>query len=284
MQHSSASSIKLQTDFQKDLLERKVPHRLDFAILGTGSKSNCYLFSDGFFSFLIDDGFSRPQTVARLRKVGYEPTEIQAIFVTHDHIDHIRGVREFSKKYRIPVYGNPLLNWGGKSPYQPHPFQSGELLQIEGLSILAFSTYHDAAGAQGYHFSFAGKRFTLITDTGIYSPEMVDYAADSDFLFLEANYSEQALREGCYPDFLKRRISSKYGHLSNDQACDFLNALEKKNHHLSKIFFCHLSENNNSPQLLESCLKANYLGNVEYIICPRGLPVLSNGKVLELDS
>lgn len=255
----------------------------DFAILGSGSKANSYLFSDGSFSFLIDDGYSRAETVSRLRKVGYEPTEIQAIFVTHGHLDHIRGVCAFSRKYRCSVYSNPQLDWGKKSPYHPHSIEPNQTLQIEGLTITAFSTFHDAVGSQGYHFSFAGKTFTLITDTGVFSPQMVNYAAQSDFLFLEANYSPIMLEQGPYSDYLKKRVASSVGHLSNEQACEFLRLTEAKKSLLSKIFFCHLSEKNNSPQELKNCLQRHYQGTVDYCICPRNQLVRWTGEWIDTE-
>ena len=140
------------------------------------------------------------------------------------------------------------------------------------LKFSVFKTFHDSEGSVGYSFNIKGKIFTIITDTGIITEEMHKYAEESDILFLEANYCPDMLDNGPYPLFLKKRIASDKGHLSNLDAVKFLEKLRESDYKLRKIYLCHLSDKNNCPDRLDSLLKESFGDNpvIDYRICRKG--------------
>lgn len=222
-----------------------------YHVLGSSSKANAFIFSDGETTIAIDNGFSKTKWQLMVSEAGYDPTKFDAVFLTHMHQDHFRGVSNISQKFRIPLYANSaILNQGVKA-YKPTAFDHDSTINIKGLSITAFQTYHDSPGSSGFHFSLGDKKFTLITDTGITSKQMFEYAINSHVVFLESNYCPLLLEDGPYPPHLKRRIDSCYGHLSNVQAMEFLKQLIKTDNIIEEINLCHLSEINNSPSILE---------------------------------
>ncbi len=133
-----------------------------------------------------------------------------------------------------------------------------------------FPTSHDAPSSLSYYFEIGGKKITVITDTGIVDEDMYNFALKSDILFLESNYSEEMLQEGGYPYFLKKRISSNVGHLSNFQSAHFLKELYESDHcQIKQIYLCHLSKNNNSVKVVEDEISSIYKGDIPYRICSR---------------
>lgn len=239
-----------------------------YAVLGSGSSGNSYIFEHDGFSFLIDAGFSGKELRRRIGDLGFDERMISCIFLTHAHKDHTKGAGILSRKLKIPIV------------YQGR-FSKGVMERLKGLKIRAFPTSHDSPGSVSYSFRFGGRRITLITDTGKVFKEMATYASESDLLFLEANYNEEMLAAGPYPYYLKERILSELGHLSNKDAISFLNSLGKgcsNNNHSTngnckKVYFCHLSGTNNSPGKLEEELGLYCTWQGNWTICPKGLPV-----------
>jgi phosphoribosyl 1,2-cyclic phosphodiesterase len=234
-----------------------------YAVLGSGSSGNSYIFEHDGFSFLIDAGFSGKELVRRIGDLGFDEKTVRCIFLTHDHKDHTKGAGVLSRKLNIPIV------YKGK-------FSKRVMERMNGLKIEAFPTSHDSPGSVSYSFSLGGKRTTLITDTGKVSQEMLSHASESDLLFLEANYNEEMLTSGPYPYFLKKRILSEEGHLSNRDAISFLNSLGDgfpKDGNLKKVYFCHLSGTNNSPGKLEEDLGMHCTWRGNWAICPKGKPV-----------
>jgi phosphoribosyl 1,2-cyclic phosphodiesterase len=198
---------------------------------------------------LIDAGISAKQIVARLNTLKKNPASIKAIFITHEHCDHIRGVDVFARHFNIPIFATKktakncflcsdtdLINM----------IKNNEAVDLGGMKIQAFSKSHSGADPVAYNI-FNGKKISVITDLGYASENITSNVSDSDFLCLEANHDEMMLNAGPYPHFLKRWIKSNTGHLSNVQSA--LCVLEHANSKLKNIVLSHLSQTNNTPKL-----------------------------------
>lgn len=251
-----------------------------YAVLGSGSSANSYIFEHDGFAIIVDNGFSAKQAVERAVIMGFNPDNVKYIFLTHSHDDHFRGIEVLSRKLKASVVANEKLNVNRKLKkhfYKRINITPGEIYSEGGFSYRAFETSHDSEHSISYHFELGGQVFTIISDTGIVSDEMLALAYSSDVLFLEANYNESMLWNGPYPDFLKERIASVRGHLSNSAAADFLNRVGSlPGCRLERVFFCHLSSTNNTPEILEADLKKYLEWKGSWFICPKGQPVACN--------
>ena len=255
-------------------INKSVNSHFKYAVLGSGSSANAYIFQMNKFSFILDNGFSCREVLSRAEQLDFNPEYLNFIMLTHTHADHLRGVEVLSRKLKIPVVMHKYLNtdkcFKGKI-YERFDVIPGKKYSLGDLTFIPFDTSHDAEKPLGYHFRFGGKIFTHITDTGKVTEQMLDYAAISDILFLEANYCTEMLERGPYPAYLKKRIRSDKGHLSNSDAISFLNKLnERDGSNPGIIYFCHLSEVNNSPEKLENDIKKYLKLKKPYIICKKG--------------
>lgn len=219
------------------------------SVLASGSKGNATVISAGGKNILIDAGISCRQLVQRLRDVGLQPEDLDAVLLTHEHRDHVSGLPVFSRSYHLPVFANEAT-WR----YIP---QRGELerascrlmpklLETDGLKITSFAVPHDAASTVGYVFTCAGARCVYLTDVGFITEEIKENVAGADTLVLEANHDEEMLKKGTYPYALKQRILGTRGHLSNNAAGWLLSQMERLP---GEVFLAHLSQENNTPQL-----------------------------------
>ncbi len=244
-----------------------------FAVLGSGSKANAYIFEDSENAFCIDNGFSCKEFMSRASEAGFDLEKMRCIFLTHCHEDHIRGVGTLSRKLKVPVAVHRDLDVG---PYLRGKLcgridiEEGKGAPVQGITCIPFRTFHDAPHSLSFHFALGDTRFTLITDTGLATEEMFRYALASDVIFLEANYNPEMLDRGPYPASLKKRIRGRYGHLSNQDAIQFLNrvqcALPSKP---MTAYLCHLSDVNNSSACLEADIASGLSWEGRYVICPR---------------
>ncbi len=238
-----------------------------YAVVGSGSSANSYIFEVGESLYVIDNGFSLTQFKKRVVDLGFNYTKIKGVFLTHTHGDHVKGVGALSRDLEIPVYAHVDIDGDfyihkGVEPHQHYIFGD--------LNIMPFDLSHDVENAIGFYFKIADTRFTLITDTGVITPQMFELARRSDILFLEANYNDEMLESGSYPSFLKRRISSDVGHLSNRESIKMLNDLSDDDDcNISIVYLCHLSKNNNSVEALEDDFEEYYDGRFQYRICNR---------------
>lgn len=241
-----------------------------YGVIGSGSKANSYIFSYNDFAVVIDNGYSLRQFSLRAEALGFDVQKIKFIFLTHYHSDHFKGVERLSKKYNIPVVVHERLT--GEKFLQGcenllHIMEDKEY-SVEDFTFFPFRTFHDAAFSLGYHFTLGGHTVTIITDTGKTSEAMEELAFKSDILFVEANYCDDALANGPYPYFLKQRISSVKGHLSNKAAIEFVNKVTSTaGCKVKKVHFCHMSENNNSDEILQSHIDDYLDWEGEYVIC-----------------
>ena len=227
-----------------------------FLSLSSGSNGNCYYFSDGRQSFLIDIGIGTRTIKKRLAEHDIALESVDCVFVTHDHFDHIRSLGSFTERYHKPVYLTRTLEQAlrhnictaGKLKGCVRYLEEGSEQVLEGgLHITPFVVPHDATQTVGYHFTLSGERFTVMTDLGEVTDEAVHYAGLADHLVIESNYDVDMLITGNYPPELKRRILLQHGHLSNEQTSSLL---RRANHEsLRDVYLCHLSANNNTPAL-----------------------------------
>ena len=247
---------------------------LKYAVLGSGSSANSYIFEYNDFAFIVDNGFSCKKVMDRAMAAGFKTENVKYIFLTHSHADHFRGIELLSRRLKASVVVHHKLDLNRKIKkhfYKRRDIEPGRFYTEGDFRFRAFPTSHDADHAVSYHFQLGPAVFTIITDTGCVNREMLSLAAASDILFLEANYCEKMLASGPYPPFLKQRIASKLGHLSNTAAAVFLNeAGSMENSRLKKVFFCHISDTNNSPEILEAEIRRQLKWAGSWVICPKG--------------
>ncbi len=244
-----------------------------YAVLGSGSSANSYIFEYNQFSFILDNGFSRRELGRRMNELSFCPEKLEFIFLSHIHTDHIKGVETLSRDIKVPVVLHEDLNtnkYFKKDLYHRLSVSPLKRYNYKDLSFIPFPTSHDAPSSLSYYFELGGKKITVITDTGIVDERMFDLAFKSDILFLESNYSEKMLDSSSYPYFLKQRISSDKGHLSNYQSATFLKELSNTdNCCLKQVYFCHLSKNSNSVSVAKDEISSIYKGKIPYRICGR---------------
>jgi phosphoribosyl 1,2-cyclic phosphodiesterase len=242
---------------------------LQIASLNSGSNGNCYYVGNEQEAVFIDAGLSCRETERRMRTLGLEMEKVRAIFISHEHADHITGMAGLSKKWRLPVYITPATQQRSRLPLLPElalPFRANEPVQIGGLRILPFPKYHDGCDPHSFTVSGYGVQVGVFTDIGKPCPNLLRHFKDCHAAFLEANYDEVMLEQGRYPQHLKNRIRNGHGHLSNRQALEVFMA--NRPAYMSHLLLAHLSKENNHPQLVESLFK-QHAGNTEVIVASR---------------
>jgi phosphoribosyl 1,2-cyclic phosphodiesterase len=223
--------------------------------LGSGSSGNCYYLGTDTYGILIDAGIGIRSIKKTLKEVGITMDSLKGVFVTHDHADHIKAVGHLGEKIGIPVYTTELVHTGINKSYcmTEKLHSSAKILYketpmtLEDFTIEAFEVPHDGTDNVGYCMEIGGKTFTFLTDLGEITPTAARYIRKANYLIIEANYDEEMLRMGTYPQYLKERIACSTGHLSNTATADFL--AENMSEHLLHVWLCHLSKDNNHPEL-----------------------------------
>lgn len=224
-----------------------------FCSLSSGSTGNCVFIEHNGVRVLVDIGFSCKRTEELLNLIKIDPHSIQAIFLTHEHMDHIKGAGVFSRKYNIPIYAT-------KGTWLQFAKISGDLrdeniqiisqngfFKFKSMDINAFKIYHDANEPCGFTLYLDDKKLTTLTDTGIVDTNMINEIKGSDIYYIESNHDVDYLKRGPYPITRKKRILSKFGHLSNVDCAETLsNVLRAAGEY---IFLSHLSNTNNTIQL-----------------------------------
>jgi phosphoribosyl 1,2-cyclic phosphodiesterase len=245
---------------------------LYIASLNSGSNGNCYYVGNSKDAVLVDAGLSCRETEKRMKHVGLSMSKVRAIFISHEHSDHIKGVTILSKKYSLPVYITPKTMRSGRLFVDEHlvkTFTADEPVHIGQLAVTAFSKKHDAIDP--YSFVVEGNNVTIgvFTDIGRPCDNLTRYFRKCHAAFLEANYDTTMLELGRYPASLKNRIRGGHGHLSNHQALQFFR--EYRAQHLSHLLLSHLSQDNNSPELVQELFNA-HAGDVRISIASRYQP------------
>jgi phosphoribosyl 1,2-cyclic phosphodiesterase len=237
--------------------------------LNSGSNGNCYYIGNEEEAVLVDAGISCREIEKRMKRLNLSLSKLKALFISHEHSDHIRGVRVLSQKYHLPIYLTPgtLLN----SPFNPENpliniLESYKPVQIGNLWITGFPKLHDARDPQSFIVRYNDLCIGVFTDIGTPCDHVVKHFKCCHAIFLEANYDPEMLATGNYPHHLKRRILSDKGHLSNHQALELF--LKNKPSFMSHIFLSHISKENNDPALVYSLFITNAPG-VEIVLTSR---------------
>lgn len=237
--------------------------------LNSGSNANCYYVGNNDEAVLIDAGLSCRETEKRMKRLQLDIQKVKAVFISHEHTDHIYGIETLSKKYQLPVYITKGTLQNSRLSLQPHlvtGFSKNKPIRIGNLEITPFSKSHDANDPHSFIISSMGINIGVITDLGYPCKQVINYFNQCHAVFLESNYCEDMLTNGDYPYHLKKRISSDNGHLSNAQALDLF--LNYKAQHLQVLILSHLSQNNNTPELVNE-LFTKHAGSVKIIVASR---------------
>lgn len=229
--------------------------RVRFLSFGSGSSGNCYFLGTQDYGILIDAGIGVRTIKKVMKENGLALERIAAVFITHDHADHIKSAGCLGEKYGIPIYATQEVHRGiEKSRYVSEPLYNSRRflekevpVQLRDFTLTAFEVPHDGSDNVGYHISFGDHKLTVATDVGHITETVARYLRLGNHLILEANYDEEMLRQGNYPFFLKERIVSPTGHLSNRETAEFL--ASNFDLHMKNIWLCHLSKDNNHPEL-----------------------------------
>lgn len=234
---------------------------MKFCALASGSSGNCIYVGHEDTHILVDAGISGKRIAEGLVSIGVSPGELKAVLITHDHSDHVQGAAVMANKYGIPLYGTRgTLSYiakhatRGVSEALLRPVKPEDGFKIGDISIMPFTTSHDAIDPINYTLSAGGCKLGMATDLGEYTEHTIEKLKGSDALYLESNHDYNMLMVGPYPYSLKQRVHSALGHLSNDDAAELV--LKVQNGNLKNIVLAHLSKENNFPQLAESTMEA----------------------------
>jgi phosphoribosyl 1,2-cyclic phosphodiesterase len=257
--------------------------KLNFCSLSSGSSGNCYYLGNEFHGILIDAGISATSIRKFLKEMNISMQTIMGVLITHNHIDHIRGLEVLTRKNSLPAF-TTLKIW--ESILSPQKKISRDCIReiglqqkfhLAGFDIEAFPVCHDAPETIGFHICAGDKKITIATDLGHICQTAAPYLKKANLLVIESNYDEQMLENGKYPYYLKARIKSDNGHLGNHQTSVFLADIINDN--LSNICLAHLSKNNNTPEKALQTLQQtfsergiNFSGWQRILILNRNIP------------
>lgn len=229
--------------------------------LNSGSNGNCYYIGNETEAVLIDAGISCRETELRMKNLGLDIKKIKAIFISHEHGDHIKGLITLSKKHQMPVYITEGTHKGARIRLEKNlifRFRADEPIKIGNLSITPFSKFHDADDPHSFIVSNESVTVGVFTDLGRACKNLIKHFKKCHAAFLEANYDEDMLMNGDYPVYLKNRITNGHGHLSNNESLELF--LKHRPPFMSHLILSHLSENNNDPLLVKSMFDAHARG------------------------
>lgn len=242
---------------------------LFIASLNSGSNGNCYYIGNQEEAILIDGGISCRETERRMKRLELSMKKVKAIFISHEHADHIYGVSRLSRKYQLPIYITETTRKEGRLILKEGlaiPFRAYEPVRIGNLSVTAFPKFHDATDPHSFIVAGNGLNVGIFTDIGQTCEHVIRHFEQCNAAFLESNYDEELLETGSYPLSLKNRIRDGRGHLSNKQALQLF--MNHRHERMSHLLLSHLSANNNSPKIVKQLFSA-IAGRTEIIIAPR---------------
>ncbi len=237
--------------------------------LASGSNGNCYYVGNSTEAVLIDAGVSCREIEKRMARLELSMNIVKAIFVSHEHSDHVCGLQLLARKFNLPVYATAatLKRCGfhpGDALYRS--FKVNEIVEVEGLSVHCFLKQHDAVEPCSFTIKCGNTTVGVFTDIGKPCTTVIEQFSQCDAAFLESNYDDDLLNNGNYPYYLKNRIRSDHGHLSNQQALELFTA--HRSPYLSHLFLAHLSKNNNCPNLVQRLFDA-HAGDTKIIVASR---------------
>ncbi|MEM8499636.1 MAG: MBL fold metallo-hydrolase [Pseudomonadota bacterium] len=274
---------------------RSIDYDFSFASVGSGSKGNATLVKSGSATLLIDCGFSATELLNRLPRLGANGSDIDCVFLTHEHSDHSAGVVSLCRQLNIPLY----TSWGSSVALKERGakldtvdvrhINCGECIKVGGLDVFPVLVPHDAREPLQFVIQNKKQRFGILTDIGSISKHVIEHFQNVDSLLLEFNHDSDMLRFGPYPASLKARVGGDWGHLSNAQASLFLEHINLQR--LQRILIAHISEKNNSVEAVDAVLQAALRGghSVEFAYASQDngsawMPVLSASERNEAET
>jgi phosphoribosyl 1,2-cyclic phosphodiesterase len=237
--------------------------------LNSGSNGNCYYAGNEENAVLIDAGISCRETEKRMKRLGLSMKNVKAIFISHEHSDHINGIATLAKKYQLPIYVTEETQKQSKLSHNEYlliPFSAYKAVQVGNLTVTAFPKFHDAIDPHSFIVASSSVRVGIFTDIGAVCKHLIKNFKECHAAFLESNYDEKMLANGSYPYHLKKRISGGQGHLSNVQALQLV--MDHKPAFMSHLILSHLSKNNNDPELVQN-LFSQKIKDVKIIVASR---------------
>lgn len=224
------------------------------ASLGSGSGGNATLIEAAESRVLLDCGFGPRVIARRLHALGVEPETLDAIAITHEHDDHLRGLVRFADRHGLPVYAtHGTFRALEQRPLRAEPFDAHRPLRLAGLVLEPFPVVHDATEPCQFVIGDGRRRLGVLTDTGQGTPHMTTMLRACDAILLECNHDPAMLRAGPYPRWLQERIAGRFGHLANAQAAELLSMLDRSR--LQHVLAGHLSERNNAPEAVRAAIE-----------------------------
>jgi len=239
---------------------------LFIASLNSGSNGNCYYVGNTEEAVLVDAGIPCREIEKRMERLGLNMATVKAIFISHEHSDHISGVAKLVKRYKLPLYITESTRENGQLNIQPDlvfSFRGYEPVQIGNLTVTAFPKFHDACDPHSFIVTHNTVTVGVFTDIGAPCEHVIKHFSRCHAAFLEANYDEEMLQRGRYPYFLKNRIRGGQGHLSNIQALQIFT--QHRPPFMSHLLLSHLSRDNNSPELVRDLFRQYTTGTKIYI-------------------
>jgi len=231
--------------------------------LASSSKANSTYIESGETRLIFDFGLSCRATVQRLEEIGILPMSLSGIFITHEHMDHCRGLKVFSKKYNVPIYANEptarLLENDLTPNIKIRRILSEEEINIGEIKVHPFSVPHNSADPLGFTISAKKKKAGILTDCGFATGLIKQRLKDVDLLLIESNYDEGMLKKAPYPWSIKQRISGRLGHLSNKEAAALIAEIFEGRP--ANVILGHISENTNTFELADRAVKTALHGN-----------------------
>jgi phosphoribosyl 1,2-cyclic phosphodiesterase len=234
---------------------------LQITSLNSGSNGNCYYIGNDKDAVLVDAGITCKETEKRMQGLGLSMQKIRAIFISHEHSDHIKGLTVLASRYNLPVYISQKTLQHSRLQLNPQNIcwiNQDDAIKIESLTIRAFKKRHDAADPHSFTIESDGICVGVFTDIGAECKNLAHHFKRCHAAFLEANYDEEMLDNGSYPFFLKNRIRGGFGHLSNRQALDLFKTHRPK--FMSHLLLSHLSKDNNCPHLVQKLFEQHCCG------------------------
>jgi phosphoribosyl 1,2-cyclic phosphodiesterase len=226
---------------------------LRFASLGSGSRGNAALVEFGSTLLMIDCGLPRKAVEERIRALDRDPRDVAAILVTHEHADHSQGVGKFARRYNTPLWMTPGTASALKDLRRVNTLSCHRELTVGGIEVRPYPVPHDAREPCQFTFTAGGRRLGMLTDAGHVTPHMLEQLTGCDALALECNHDLPSLQSGPYPEALKARVASRFGHLNNGQTTELLQRLDPTR--VQWLVGLHLSETNNTPEHVRATLK-----------------------------
>ena len=239
------------------------------ASLNSGSNGNCYYIANETDAVLIDVGISCKEVIKRLTRLNLSIDKVKAVFISHEHSDHIKGLEVLAGKYKLPVYITKATHAGSNLFLEPHltfDFKAYEEIGVGNLTVIPFPKAHDCADGHSFVVSGNGVTIGVLTDIGNICKHVIENFKQCHAVYLETNYDEEMLEQSAYPWYLKNRIRGGNGHLSNTQALELF--LKHRPDFMSHVFLSHLSQNNNSPQLTRQLFE-KHARETKIVVAPR---------------